>query len=64
MELMLPTMQFALTIAAGLLPVALCRNRGEVRIGVDRPLVEFLDDDLAAAISGLKAVAEEIHVPA
>jgi CheY-like chemotaxis protein len=29
-----------------------------------RPLVDFLDDDLAAAISGLKALAEEIHEPA
>ena len=34
--------------------------------GVDaaRALVEFLDDDLAAAISGLKALAEEMHEPA
>jgi len=29
-----------------------------------RPLVSFLDDDLAAAISGLKALAEEVHEPA
>jgi len=29
-----------------------------------RPLVDFLDDDLNAAISGLKAAAEEINEPA
>ena len=34
--------------------------------GVDaaRPLVDFLNDDLTAAINGLKVLAEEVHEPA
>jgi PAS domain S-box-containing protein len=36
----------------------------ETGVEAARPLVGFLDDDLAAAIAGLKAVAEAVHEPA
>src|SRR5262249_48656000 len=48
----------------------LSQRCGEIEIraresGIEavRPLVEFLDDDLGAAIGALRALAEEVHEP-